>query len=168
MRIGTESDSAETVSRRPLPGNYLAAAVIRLSCREAADRRSGSVAIERQLRDFVSSRQDLAQWALLEAAALLHHKAYDPIFKWGFVDNRYSSGFSYFVVHPALPRAIAGARVVNAWFGGPITTPPAWNPVFSRLDDTLSMSLTYSRPAVSDEMAGRYVELIAEELLDPS
>lgn len=168
VRVGAEPVSAGDVPARPFAGNFLAAAVLCVSRREASHRAAAAESIARQLDGFVAEKGDLAQWALLEKLALLHHMTYDYIFRWGIVNNRYSSGFSYFATHAQFPRRMAGLDVARAWFGGPITTPPAWNPVFSRIDNSLSMTLSYSRPAVSDALAERYVHLIEEELLDPS
>ena len=77
-----------------------------------------------------------------------------------------SSGFSYYRQLPALPRTLGGASVRNLWGAGPLPTPPAWNPTFSIYGQTLNLSLTYARPAISDALAEQYVACVEREILD--
>lgn len=168
LQVGVSVPERRLLASRPLPGNYLVAPMICLTAEEAESAEAADRAILRQLEAFLAAQEDLCQWAALELAASLHHWCYDWIFKLPLLTKRYSSGFSYYGEIPEHLKSLGGAAVRNIWGGGPTTTPPAWNPVFSRFGERLNLSLTYTRPAISDELACRYLELIRAEVLGPT
>jgi len=168
MRVGFSRPDGRLFERRPLVGNYLVAPTLRVLESETTDRAVLSAEILGQVEAFLAAGGDIAQWALLELAALWHAWFYHLIFKLPLSVNRCSSGFSYYGGIKGHLRAIGNARVRNIWGGGPTTTPPAWNPVFSKFGEQLNLSLTYSRPAISDDLARRYAELIEDELVSPT
>lgn len=168
MRVGTSEPTGRLFDRRPLIGNYLVAPTISVLAEETRDRALLSDVVLQQVQQFLSARGDIAQWALLELASLWHAWLYHWIFKLPLSVNQCSSGFSYYAEIKNHLTSIAGAKVVNIYGGGPTTTPPAWNPVFSKFADNLNLSLTYSRPAMSDEWAVRYADLIEDELVNPA
>jgi hypothetical protein len=168
LRVGTSLGDENFLSRRPLLGNYLVTPVLVLPVRVAADRAALEASIHRQVQEFLAIKGDLAQWTLLEAAALLHPWCYPWIFKLPLTVARCSSGFSYYSGAKVELEWFVGAKVLNSWGGGPTSTPPAWNPVFHRYGGLLNMSVTYSRPAIADELGTRYADLIESELLNPT
>lgn len=168
MRVGFSRPDGRLFERRPLVGNYLVAPTLRVLETETTDRAVLSAEILRQVEAFLAASGDIAQWALLELAALWHAWFYHLIFKLPLSVNRCSSGFSYYGEIKGHLRTIGNARVKNIWGGGPTTTPPAWNPVFSKFGEQLNLSLTYSRPTIGDDLARRYAELIEDELVNPT
>ncbi len=167
MRVGS-SKPGITAMQRPLTGNYLVAPMIWCRREEAEDRNAIAECILRQLQLFLASNGDLSQWAMLHFAAMVHPWFYRWLYKLPLGVDRFASGFSYYGEIESPLSHIDGAKVVNIRGGGPTTTPPGWNPVFSKFGDRLNLSMTYSRPAISDESAVRYVTLIESELLDPT
>lgn len=168
MRVGFSQSAGQLFERRPLIGNYLVAPTISVLAAETEDRAQLAEVILGQVQQFLAAQGDIAQWALLELAALWHAWFYHWIFKLPLSVNQCSSGFSYYGEIKGHLRSIGGLKVLNIWGGGPTTTPPAWNPVFSKFGDQLNLSVTYSRPAISDDLAQRYVNLIDSELLSPA
>ena len=168
MRVGISEPAGKLFERRPLIGNYLVAPTICVLAEETRDRAVLSDVILQQVQRFLAARGDVAQWALLELASLWHAWFYHWIFRLPLSVNQCSSGFSYYAEIKNHLKTIGGAKVINIYGGGPTTTPPAWNPVFSKFGDNLNLSLTYSRPAISDEWARRYADLIEDELLRPA
>jgi len=164
MRVGASLNDASLLEDRPIFGNYLVAPTICVPADTAADRAVVNAALIEQIDAFLAEGGDLKQWALLKMAAMLHHWMYDMIFMLPLDVLRTSSGFSYYRAVEGPLRSIGGARVANVWGGGPTTTPPAWNPVFCSFGQHLNLSLTYSRPVISAELAARYAELIEIEM----
>jgi len=162
MRIRRPGQPDDSPFRRPLTGNYLVTPTLCILRERASDDSSLGADILQQLNQFLARRGDAAQWALLQAASVVHPWFYPLIFKFPFAGGAYSSGFSYYGEIESPLRSLAGAEVVNIWGGGPSTTPPGWNPVFSRYGDRLNMSLTWTRPAISDDLARRYASYIEE------
>ena len=163
MRVGASQPEARLVEKRPVPGNFLVTPVICCTPQQVADRRVLDEAVFDQVQDYLRQELDLAQWTLMRAASLIHAWFYPLIFKLSMGVNVLSSGFSYYGAIEQPVRSIAGATITNCWGGGPLPMPPGWNPVFSKFGDGLNLSLTYARPAISDELADRYLELIASE-----
>lgn len=153
---------------RPLTGNYVVSPTITIARETVADMAALGAEIQKQVQQFLARRGDAAQWALLEAASLVHAWFYPLIFRRFFTAATYSSGFSYYGEIESPLRRLAGADVLNIWGGGPTTTPPGWNPVFSRYGDRLNLSLTWTPPAITDEMAERYASAIEKGLFEAS
>lgn len=149
---------------RPLTGNYLVSPTLTIARETMADPAAMGAQIQAQVQQFLARRGDAAQWAMLETASLVHAWFYPLIFRRFFTSGAYSSGFSYYGEIESPLRRLAGAEVLNIWGGGPTTTPPGWNPVFSRYGDRLNLSLTWSPAAIPDALAERYARHI-EELL---
>lgn len=158
-RFGGKEDAS---FQRPLFGNYLVTPTLRIQRERVSDAAALAQDISSQLRHFLDCKGDASQWALLEAASWIHALFYPLIFRFPFAAGAYSSGFSYYSAFPFRLRTLPGAKVTNLWGGGPIATPPGWNPVFSRYGDCLNLSLTWTRPAVTDELATRYASYIEE------
>ncbi len=164
QRVGFPRLDGPSSARRPLHGNYLVSPMLCVSRRRADDRNAVGEDILAQLTDYHRQGCDLMQWSMMWAASLLHAWAYELIFLLPFGSGRFATGFSFYGEIDPPVRCIGGARVLNLWGGGPNTTPPGWNPVFSRFHDRLNFTLTYTWPAVSDELAERYVGLIEEQV----
>jgi len=156
-RIGRQ---AEHIAARPLPGNYLTAAEIRCPADEADDLRKIGDHVHAQVSAWLEGHNELDQWALMWAAGLIHNRVYLTCLRRSLSARHYSSGFSLYgeIAHPL--RRAGDARVTNIWGGGPIVAPPGVNPVFSRFERRLNLTLTYARPAISDNLAHRYVDAI--------
>ncbi len=162
MRVRRPGGKDDTPFQRPLFGNYLVTPTLRIQREIVADASALARDISSQLRQFLDRKGDAAQWALLEAASWVHAWFYPLIFKYSFAAGAFSSGFSYYSEIPSPLRTLAGATVTNLWGGGPIATPPGWNPVFSRYGDRLNLCLTWTRPAITDDLAVRYASYIEE------
>lgn len=150
---------------RPMTGNYLVTPTLVIDRGKVGDLALLGSDIHAQLQSFLERNGDKAQWALLEAAALIHAWFYPTLFRFAFAGAAYSSGFSYYGEIDSPLRRLAGAEVTNIWGGGPSTTPPGWNPVFSRYGDRLNLSLTWTRPHIPDTLAHRYAACIEELVL---
>ncbi len=165
LRVGISDPDSRILEKRPVPGNYLVTPLLAGRADRLADRRAIGEDILSQFRDFISHRRDFSQWALMQAAAYVHAWTYSLIFKLPLRMPVLASGFSYYGEVREPLRTLCGARVLNVWGGGPITTPPGLNPVFSRFEDRLNLALTYDSSAVSEQMARRYLRLIEDEIL---
>ncbi|HWL92249.1 MAG TPA: hypothetical protein VNT79_01830, partial [Phycisphaerae bacterium] len=164
IRVGASDPANSLFARRPMIGNYLVSPLLCIAREHADDQKAVGKAIHAQLTDYLARRGDLLQWAMMWAASLIHAWAYELIFSLPFGGGRFSTGFSiYGEIDPPV-RKIGGATVVNLWGGGPNVNPPALNPVFSRFGDRLNLTMTYTRPAVSDETAEEFVLLIERHM----
>lgn len=159
-------DTSDDVVARPLTGNYLVTPTLTIARDTVADTAALGAEIQAQVQRFLACRGGAAQWALLEAASLVHAWFYPRIFRRFFTGGAYSSGFSYYGEIESPLRRFAGADVLNIWGGGPTTTPPGWNPVFSRYGDRLNLSLTWTPPASPDALAERYASYIEQGLFE--
>lgn len=152
------------LDRRPVPGNYLVSPTLCLRREAAADKQSVGQEILRQLEHYRVNDGDVCQWTMVWMASFLRASYYDLIFRLPLGFESLSSGFSYYgEIEPAI-RSFGGLPVVNLFGGGPLGSPPGWNPVFSRFQDRLNLSLTWNRPAIGDGLAQRYAELIEQEM----
>ncbi|HPF38886.1 MAG TPA: hypothetical protein PK093_09605 [Phycisphaerae bacterium] len=146
-------------------GNYLVSPLLVFERGVAHDEARLATSLTEQLAAYLEAHGDRAQWTLMSLAALMPFPAHHWLFGLPKFRAPFSSGFSFYAeLHPPL-RTIGGHRVTNFWGGGPTTVPPGMNPVFSRFDHLLNLTLTYSWPIVSDAIARRYVELIERESL---
>ncbi|HKQ47196.1 MAG TPA: hypothetical protein VJZ71_03890 [Phycisphaerae bacterium] len=164
MKVRITPPGDEAISR-PMTGNFLVTPTLVVDRGKVGDLAALGSDIQMQLQAFLEVRGDKAQWALLEAAALIHAWFYPALFRFAFAGAAYSSGFSYYGEIDRPLRRFAGAEVTNIWGGGPSTTPPGWNPVFSRYGDNLNLSLTWTRPHIPDALAERYANFIGEFVL---
>lgn len=167
MRVGVSDPASDLFKSRPVAGNYLVAPIVCVPRDQMDDVAAVGRIIQEQLTDYLARRGDILQWTMMWAASLIHAWVYDIIFSLPFEGGRYATGFSYYGEIARPLRKLGGAKVVNLWGGGPNTTPPALNPTFSRFDDRLNLTLTYTMPAVSDATAADYVRLIERELFAP-
>jgi hypothetical protein len=149
---------------RSIVGNYLVSPNLRAEPGCIDDRAALGALILRQLQEYERNRADLAQWAAMWLASTMRVWMYDLVLRLPLGFNTLSSGFSYYGEITQPLRRIAGLTVTNLWGGGPMATPPGWNPTFSKFADRLNLSLTYNHPVVSGELAGRYLDLIEEEM----
>lgn len=156
--------AAPDLDTRTVNGNYLVSPLLWTRREQALDRAALAAAIHQQLDDYRRKQGDLSQWAQVWAASFLRASFYDLIFRLPLGFERLSSGFSYYgEIRPPL-RTFCGAPIINFYGGGPLGTPPGWNPVFSRWHDRLNLSLTWNRPHITEEAAARYAALIEEEM----
>jgi hypothetical protein len=152
---------------RPVPGNYLVSPVLCVRRESAIDDRALGSEISRQLEIYRVRQGDLTQWAMVWLASFLRVSVYDRILRLPLGFESLTSGFSYYGEISPPVRSFGGTRIVNFYGGGPLASPPGWNPVFSRYEERLNLSLTWNRPAMPDDLAHRYAQLIAEEVLPP-
>ncbi|MCB9851693.1 MAG: hypothetical protein H6819_01255 [Phycisphaerales bacterium] len=151
---------------RPLQGNYIVSPTLCGPKSLIHDKKAMASELTRQLVAYSESDMQRKQWAISWAANFSRAGFYQLLMRLPLGLEALSSGFSYYGGIRAPIDAICGARVTNLWGAGPLPTPPAWNPVFARFGDTLNMSLTYSRPAISDELATKYLRYIDEAMFD--
>jgi len=163
MQVGASQPGSNLLARRSVEGNFLVTPTICCTPAQVADRRVLNAAVFDQVQCYLQQELDLAQWTMMRAASLIHAWFYPLIFKLSMGVNVLSSGFSYYHAMQQTGRSIAGATITNCWGGDPLPIPPGWNPVFSKFGDELNLAFTYPWPAISDEIAGRYVELICSE-----
>jgi hypothetical protein len=166
LRVTLRDRDGNLRRQRPVPGNYLVSPV--LCCRKdlVDDRPALAADILQQLDAYHRAEGDLAQWALISAAAHLRASWYPLLFKLPFGFGSLCSGFSYYGEPAREVRSIGGRTVTNIWGAGPLSTPPGWNPTFSRFRDRLNLTLTWNRDDVPDELARRYTCLIEEEIFN--
>ncbi len=164
VRVALPGRSGLSRHKRPFVGNYLASVILCARRETADDRRALGDAILRQINDFQEGHGDVQQWALMWAAAFLRPSMYQLVFRVSLGFERLTSGFSYYgeVVRPL--RSFGGRPIVNFFGGGPLGSPPGLNPVFSKFADRLNLSLTWNRPAIADDVAKRYADLIRQEV----
>ena len=149
---------------RPMQGNYLVSPTLIGRKSLIGDRRAMAEDITQQLADYAGANMSQKQWAVSWAANFSRAGFYQMLMRLPLGLEALSSGFSYYGPIKAPIDAICGARVLNLWGAGPLPTPPAWNPVFSRFGDTLNLSVTYARPAISDALASSFLRYIDEEM----
>jgi hypothetical protein len=166
LRAAISQHDARLFAKRPVPGNYLVTPVLCGRRDRLRSMRTIGDDILKQFQEYVSQEIDMAQWSMMWAASFIHEWSYKLIFKLPLDIAEFASGFSYYGEISEPVRTICGARVLNLWGGGPTTTPPALNPVFSKFENRLNMTMTYDKQVVSDQVAQRYVELIEEHLFD--
>ena len=158
----------QAAATRPVPGNYLVSPVLCIPRELALHDGPLGNEISRQLEMYRQSQGELSQWAMVWLASFLRASAYDLILRLPLGFESLTSGFSYYgEISPPI-RSFGGTRVANFYGGGPLASPPGWNPVFSRYEERLNLSLTWNRPAMPDELANRYAQLIEEEVLPPA
>ncbi|MFH1419966.1 MAG: hypothetical protein ABII12_16960 [Planctomycetota bacterium] len=167
MRVTLQDALGSPLARRPMPGNYLVSPTLCGLREHADDKQVLGEDILRQLNAYHEQQGDLAQWAMAWGASFMRAGIYGFVaFKLSTGFDRLTSGFScYGEIAPPF-RSIGGADVVNCWGGGPLATPPGWNPVFNKFRDRMNFSLTWNRPAISDGLAGQYAALIEEEVFE--
>ena len=154
-------DKAHT---RPMQGNYLVSPTLFGPKRLIGDRQSMAAELTRQLGEYGKANMNRKQWAISWAASFARAGFYQLLMRLPMGLEALSSGFSYYGGIRAPIDQICGASVQNLWGSGPLPTPPAWNPVFSRFGDNLNLGLTYSRPAISDTLANSFLQYIEEEM----
>ncbi len=166
LSVSAHDTSEPSTVRRPLPGNYLVSPVL-FAARGIADsfERLGAT-IQEQLDAYHQRQGPVAQWAQMWLASRLRARHLEWVMDRVNPLGTLCSGFSYYREIADPVRRIAGAAVTNCAGGGPSPTPPGWNPTFSRYRDKLNLTLSYSKPAVDDDIARRFVELIEAEALD--
>ncbi len=155
-----------SAAARPVPGNYLVSPTLRGHAAKMGDKFALGEDIQRQLQLYRESRTPLSQWALVWAAGASRTWFYQWLMRLPMGLEKLASGFSFYGELQTPIRTFCGADVTNLWGGGPLPTPPGWNPVFSRFADKLNLSLSYSRPVIEDALARRYVQLIESEVLE--
>lgn len=161
MRGGDDADASVPLRF----GNYLASPLLVFNRPDAGDTAKLAESLNAQLRAYLEAHGDRAQWTLMSLAGLLPFFAHRWLFSHPKFRTTFSSGFSFYgELHPPL-RNVGDLPITNLWGGGPTTIPPGMNPVFSRFVDSLNLSLTYSWPIVSDEIAQRYIDLIEHHVL---
>lgn len=164
MRV-TMPDRDGRAPRRPLQGNYLVSPVLRIPRCHASQRSALADDLLRQLQVYRAQDGDIVQWTMLWAASLLRASMQRLLLKLPLGFSDLASGFSYYGEINRPVSSISGTAVTNVYGGGPLPSPPGWNPVFSRFQDQLNLSLTWNRPVISDDLAHRYADLIEQELL---
>lgn len=155
---------AVPAAARPMPGNYLVAPTLYGRRELVHDRVALGRDLLNQLEHYYAQRGHLAQWAMVYFASWLRVGMYDFVFKRGIGVEPLASGFSYYGQIPRPVRRICGAKVTNLWGTAPLGTPPGMNPIFNKHQGKLNLGLAFNRPAISDELARRFTDLIEREI----
>jgi hypothetical protein len=151
---------------RPIIGNYLVSPTLVGRRDLIHDKRALGEDLTQQLATYHETRTPLKQWAMAWLAGTMRASVYQQVLRLPLGFEALSSGFSYYGETAQPTRTLCGATITNMWGNGPSLIPPGWNPVFSKFGDTLNASLTYARPAISDDLAARYLALIEDEALE--
>lgn len=154
--------------KRPVPGNYLVSPTLWGRRDLVSDKRALGEDLDRQLKAYHENQTALMQWAVVWMASSSRASVYQWLMRLPLGLEALSSGFSHYGEISRPLRQLCGAPVTNLWGAGPMPLPPGWNPVFSRFDDKLNLTLTYPRPAISDSLAQRYADLIESEIFESS
>lgn len=163
--VTPHADQGPPAAGRPIPGNYLVSPVLLGRRDHADDLEQLGLHIQEQLETYRRGQGAAAQWAQMWAASWMRPGHYEWLLRRTQLFGTLCSGFSYYGEIARPVREIAGATITNCAGGGPLATPPGWNPTFSRFGDTLNLTLSWNEPAVSDELAHRFVALIEEQAL---
>lgn len=164
-RVSLVHEPGQSRHVRPIPGNYLVSPLLCARRDIAGDKAAIGEQILKQIEAFEANQSDLKQWAMMWMASHLRASGYSWIFQLPLGFEALTSGFSYYgeIVSPI--RTLGEAEVTNFYGGGPLASPPGINPVFSKFRDRLNLSVTWNRPAIADDIAARYADLIYEELM---
>jgi hypothetical protein len=152
---------------RPVPGNYLVCPTICARRELIDDRPALGREVLRQLEAYNKNQSHLAQWAVIWLASFMRASMYRWALKLPLGPQSLASGFSYYGPMAHRIRSIAGAKITNLWGCAPMGVPPGWNPIFNKFEGQMNLVLSWARPAVPDELARRYVDLIEEEIFEP-
>lgn len=149
---------------RPVPGNYLVSPTLIVQRAVVADRQALGREVLRQIGDYMRNRVHIGQWVLLGLLARMRFSWYKAFLRLPLGIEDLSSGFSYFGTISLRLRDFCGARITNIWGCAPMGIPPGWNPIFSKFDRKLNLSLSWTRPHVPDSLARRFGDLIEQEI----
>jgi len=166
MNIADLVASGSAPVPRPIPGNYLVSPTLWARRDIVEDKTALAEDIFRQFNTYLETQSPLKQWAMIWAASFARASVYQWLMRLPLGLEALSSGYSYYGEISRPLRDFCGAKVSNLWGASPLPTPPGWNPAFSKFGDQINLSLTYARPAIDDELARRYVDLIEEEAFD--
>lgn len=163
---GPSRRGAGQSTSRPMPGNYLVAPTLYGRRELVSDRAALGRDLLDQLERYYARRGHLSQWAMVYFASWLRVGMYDFVFKRGIGVEPLASGFSYYGQIPRPVRRICGAKATNLWGTAPLGTPPGMNPIFNKYQGKLNLGLAFNRPAISDELALRFTDLIEQEIFN--
>lgn len=165
MRVPLRPECLRGRSRRPFLGNYLVSPILCARRELVEDRTALAADLQRQLRQYYEVGGDLQQWAMAWMASFLRASMYPWLLKLPLGFEALSSGFSYYPAFADPPLSFCGCPATEVWGGGPLGTPPGWNPVFMRYRDRFNYTLTWNRPDIPDEFAALFTAEIEREVL---
>jgi len=165
LRVTLRDRHGNIRKKRPVPGNYLVSPTLCGRLDVVADKQALAADILHQLDAYRQADGDLVQWTLISAATHMRASWYPLLFQLPLGFETLSSGFSYYGEPIRSVRSLGGCKLTNVCGGGPLATPPGWNPTFSKFQDRLNLTMTWNRPAVPDDVANRYVDFIEQEIL---
>lgn len=167
VSVVAEASDNRTPPPRPVQGNYLVSATICGPRDLVHDKKALAIEILRQFENYRARAVHLDQWAVMWLASLLRTSMYKQLLRLPLGLDSLASGFSYLGWTGKRIGVLAGARITNFWGSAPMGMPPGWNPIFLKFAGNLNLVLSWLRPAVPDELAIRYADLIEEEVFDP-
>lgn len=154
----------ESPGGRPILGNNLVSPTLIVEADLVSDRQQLGEELFRQIDRYIEGRVYLGQWSAIWLASLLRTSMYRWLLRLPLGLETLSSGFSYFGTIPHRLRSICGARVTNLWAAAPMAMPPGLNPIFTKYESRLNLALSWSSPAVPDDVGYRYADLMEEEI----
>ena len=152
------------IDRRPIPGNFVVWANLKVDAERMADKRWVIEDIDRQVREHIEQRRDLSIWALLWLAGQLRDWQYHLVMGW--VNRRQPSvtGYTFFKEPEPPLRQFVGAQLTDFWGLGLASIPPGWNAAFSRFGDRWNFTLSWPGGDYPARVAEQYAHLIEDEV----
>jgi hypothetical protein len=154
------------VPRRPVTGNYLTAAPLRVSAERIGDRRALAADIDRQLRAYLENRSYLADWLVHRLTAQLRMGQYRRVVRHYMRDRPIATGFAFIGETDPPVHKFLDAELTNLAGAGVVNIPPGWNPTFTRFRDRITMALAWPEGAFPAHVVHHYADLIQQEVFD--
>jgi hypothetical protein len=152
------------IERRPIPGNYLVWANLKVDADRITDKRTAIEDVDRQVREHFEQRLDLSTWALLWLASQLRNWQYHKLMGWVTRTQPSVTGYSFFRETEPPIRQFVGTQLTDLWALGVVNLPPGWNPMFCQFGDQWNFTLSWPSGAYPERVAERYASLIEEEV----
>jgi hypothetical protein len=155
------------IRRRTINGNFLVSPSLIVMPDRITDRRAVAEDVDRQLGAYSARESYKASWALMWLTAELRAWQYRLVTLALAGRVPFATGYSFWGPLDPPMKEFLGARVTNLLGYGVVSIPPGWNPVFSRFEDKMNLTLAWPDGAFPEDLVRRYADLIEEELLDP-
>ncbi len=138
---------------RPVHGNYLVGAVLGARRDRVADVPFLATDLLKQFNAYYADEVPRSTWAALEVCGLFWSWPYSKLVGSPLLAQPVASGYS-FARDPSPPlRQFLGADLDCYWGCASITAPPGWNPVVVAHDHCWTISLTWVRGYIADDLA---------------
>lgn len=151
---------------RPVPGNFLAGAVLGAKRERVGDVRALAADLFEQISMYYADEVPRSTWAALGFCGMLWSWPYSKLVGSPLLAHPVASGYS-FSRDPSPPlRRFVGAELECYWGCAPITAPPGWNPVVLAQEDCWTISFTWVRGYIADELADALLAKFRQALIE--